>query len=283
MAHFSQKYDEGKSNNSSNSFSSHRNGPMEIGSDLDMSDGSDMDLEDDESFASSLRRSQGSHGSHGSYGSHGSAAGSIARGSGGRNTGFGGSNNHTTTTNNNNHGNNHGTNLNHNSTAGEAKMSPPPARNPTSHGGGYGAVKPTRNTKRLSLAIGESTEFGGGEAPSYDVTESVFIKGDLAINRTGVRMAHRNKTFVVDASELQLGKIIGRGSSSYVQHAQHTPTGTQVALKVINMFDKGKRDQLMQEITTLYDAACPSIVGFYGAFYRDGTISIALEFMDGGR
>ena len=185
MAHFSQKYDEGKSSNSSNSTSSHRNGPMEIGSDLDMSDGSDMDLEDDESFASSLRRSHGSHGSHGSYGSH---------------------------------GNNH----NHNRTAGEVKMSPPPARNPTTHGGGYGAAVPTRNTKRLSLAIGESTEFGGGEAPSYDVTESVFIKGDLAINRTGVRMAHRNKTFVVDASELQLGKIIGRGSSSYVQHAQHT-------------------------------------------------------------
>ena len=29
-------------------------------------------------------------------------------------------------------------------------------------------------------------------------------------------------------SELQLGKVIGRGSSSYVQHAVHTPTGTQV-------------------------------------------------------
>jgi serine/threonine protein kinase len=56
-----------------------------------------------------------------------------------------------------------------------------------------------------------------------------------------------------------------------------------VALKVINMFDKSKRDQLMEEIKTLYDAACPSIVGFYGAFYRDGTISIALEFMNGGR
>ena len=115
-------------------------------------------------------------------------------------------------------------------------MSPPPNRAPSNSSNGFGggsgygqASQPTRNrnTKRLSLAIGSSVEFGGAgqEAPSYDVTESVFIKGDLAINRTGVRMAHRSKTFVVDASELQLGKIIGRGSSSYVQHAQHTPTG----------------------------------------------------------
>ena len=165
-------------------------------------------------------------------------------------------------------------------------MSPPPSRQPRPtlnvNGGGFGAAVPKRNVKNLGINIGASTELGGGEAPSYDVTESVFIKGDLAINRTGVRMRDRAKTFVVDASELQLGKVIGRGSSSYVQHAVHTPTGTQVALKVINMFDKGKRDQLMQEISTLYDAACPSIIGFYGAFYREGTISIALEFMDGG-
>jgi hypothetical protein len=236
MSNFAGKYDEGKNATTGNHhhhqqqhphYRTQPNGPSLIGSDLDMSDGSDMDLEDDESsYASSSRRSNGGGTYGSSYGSHGSAAGGIQRGnSGGSHGGFGrrgsGSNN----------GGYNGSNSSgsRRNDGGGAKMSPPPSRSLAS--GGYGAAVPTRNTKKLSLAIGSSVEFGGTtEAPSYDVTESVFIKGDLAINRTGVRMAHRSKTFVVDQSELQLGKIIGRGSSSYVQHAQHVPTGTQVSL-----------------------------------------------------
>lgn len=55
----------------------------------------------------------------------------------------------------------------------------------------------------------------------------------------------------------QLYEVIGRGSSSYVQKAVHKPTGTWLALKVINMFDKTKRGALITEIRALYDAECP--------------------------
>ncbi|CAM9456584.1 unnamed protein product [Phaeothamnion confervicola] len=55
-----------------------------------------------------------------------------------------------------------------------------------------------------------------------------------------------------------------------------------LALKIMNLFDKGKRDQLVREINALYDADCPCLVKFYGAFYRESAITIALEFMDGG-
>jgi serine/threonine protein kinase len=48
------------------------------------------------------------------------------------------------------------------------------------------------------------------------------------------------------------------------------------------MFDKGKRDQLIREINALYNAQCDSLIRFYGAFYREGAITIALEYMDGG-
>ncbi|CAM9232280.1 unnamed protein product [Heterosigma akashiwo] len=48
------------------------------------------------------------------------------------------------------------------------------------------------------------------------------------------------------------------------------------------MFDKSKRNQLIQEICTLYNADCPSLITFYGAFYREGSITIALEYMNGG-
>jgi serine/threonine protein kinase len=55
-----------------------------------------------------------------------------------------------------------------------------------------------------------------------------------------------------------------------------------LALKIINLFDKSKREQLIREIVALYDAQCPNLITFYGAFYRQGTITIALEYMDGG-
>ena len=46
------------------------------------------------------------------------------------------------------------------------------------------------------------------------------------------------KMFTVSPAELRVGELIGRGNSSYVQRAIHIPTNTEVALKVLNMFDK---------------------------------------------
>jgi mitogen-activated protein kinase kinase 1 len=122
----------------------------------------------------------------------------------------------------------------------------------------------------------------GTDVPSFDIHDNCFTKEDVAIHARGVAMKGVQKTFVVDPSELQLGEIIGRGASSYVQQGVHLPTGTPLALKVINICDKGKRSQLIKEIKLLYDAQCPSLISFYGAFYREGAISVALEFMDGG-
>lgn len=41
------------------------------------------------------------------------------------------------------------------------------------------------------------------------------------------------------------------------------------------------RSKLFLELRTLHTSRHPSIVSFYGAFYEEGTISIALEYMDG--
>ena len=66
----------------------------------------------------------------------------------------------------------------------------------------------------------------------------VFVKGNVAINETGVAMRDSPKTFTVNPGELKVGELIGRGASSFVQRAVHKPTGIKLALKVINMFDK---------------------------------------------
>lgn len=134
-----------------------------------------------------------------------------------------------------------------------------------------------RKLKRgLSVAILDSVE------ESYIADGEVFVKDNVAINATGIAMRNNPKTFSLVYDDIEISETIGRGSSSVVVHGEHRPTGTPLALKVINLFDKSKRDQLIREICTLYDAQCPSLITFYGAFYREGTITIALEYMDGG-
>lgn len=89
------------------------------------------------------------------------------------------------------------------------------------------------------------------------VSGDVFIKNNIAINANGVAMRNNPKTFTLEYKELEIGDTIGRGCSSVVLQGFHKPTGTPLALKVINLFDKSKRDQLIREISTLYDAQCP--------------------------
>jgi serine/threonine protein kinase len=140
-----------------------------------------------------------------------------------------------------------------------------------------------------ALSLWDSTPLPGlaihvSDAPeeSYDADDQVFVRGNLAIDATGVAMRDQARSFQIAYHELLIGDIIGKGSSSVVLQATHKPTGTPIAMKVISMFEKSKRDQLMREICTLYNASCPSLITFYGAFYREGCITIVLEYMDGG-
>lgn len=131
--------------------------------------------------------------------------------------------------------------------------------------------------RRLSIDIQDSFH-----EESYIANDDVFIKDNVAINSTGIAIRNNPKTFTLVYDELDMGDMIGRGSSSVVIHGVHAPTGTPLALKIINLFDKSKREQLIREVITLYDAQCPNLITFYGAFYREGAITIALEYMDGG-
>ena len=136
-----------------------------------------------------------------------------------------------------------------------------------------------RFDRKSSLSIDIQESF---HEESFIANGDIFIKDDVAINSTGIAMRNNPKTFTLVYDELEMGEIIGRGSSSVVLHGIHAPSGTPLALKIINLFDKSKREQLIREIMTLYDAQCPNLITFYGAFYREGAITIALEYMDGG-
>ena len=139
---------------------------------------------------------------------------------------------------------------------------------------------------RRSLSIDtkedHSDDYNKIAEESFIANGDVFIKDNVAINSSGIAIRNNPKTFSLAYEDIRVGEMIGRGSSSIVLHGIHSPTGTPLALKVINLFDRSKREQLIREIVTLYDAQCPNVITFYGAFYREGCITIALEYMDGG-
>ena len=79
------------------------------------------------------------------------------------------------------------------------------------------------------------------------------MKDNVAINSTGIAMRNKPKTFNLVYDDIEICETIGRGQSSVVVHGIHRPTGTQLALKVINLFDKSKREQLIRSVvSTIY-------------------------------
>lgn len=146
----------------------------------------------------------------------------------------------------------------------------------------------SRGTPSLSVKINPSLSDDRSLEGSFEAGGTVFCRDGMRIDAEGMQLPL--KTFEKGQAKLvyenlRIGRVVGQGSSSVVLEAVYTCThrgSLMVALKVINVFQRTKRNQLIREIQSLYSCDCPAIIGFYGAFYREGAISIALEFMNGG-
>nr|7F2X_A Chain A, MEK1 F11 [Homo sapiens] len=76
---------------------------------------------------------------------------------------------------------------------------------------------------------------------------------------------------------------LGAGNGGVVFKVSHKPSGLVMARKLIHLEIKPAiRNQIIRELQVLHESNSPYIVGFYGAFYSDGEISICMEHMDGG-
>ena len=144
-----------------------------------------------------------------------------------------------------------------------------------------------------AVAVGGSGGGGGGEASSSSSASAAKAvaaraispsgKPALTVSPRGLKLPNAEEVlFTLDPSDLQVMETIGRGACSVVKRAIHKTTGITLALKVFRLFDASRRDMLTEEVKSLYKTDCPAIVRFYGAFFRDGSISVALEYMDGG-
>ena len=60
------------------------------------------------------------------------------------------------------------------------------------------------------------------------------------------------------------------------------PYGLPLAIKSISILEKDKRHQLYNDLRSLAEETSPHLIKFYGAFYDDGSVNLALEYMDCG-
>ena len=146
-----------------------------------------------------------------------------------------------------------------------------------------GAV--ARGPARLTVQQGRS-EAADPMEMSYVLTEDNFEKDGVKISKTGVEIKSKKKSGKVsgklDPSMLEMGRVLGRGAGGRVVEAVHKQNGRKLAIKMVTLFDRTKRGQLVKEIKALYACKCKCLVKFFGAFYTEGSISLALEFMDMG-
>lgn len=99
----------------------------------------------------------------------------------------------------------------------------------------------------------------------------------------GLPQSNRNLVAVRALNELRLGVTIGAGAAGRVCLAEHLPSKKTMAIKIVNVYDKQKRTQLLKELQTLATHVSRYLVRFYGAFYDgSGAVHIALEYMDHG-
>jgi mitogen-activated protein kinase kinase 1 len=68
-----------------------------------------------------------------------------------------------------------------------------------------------------------------------------------------------------------------------VQKVVHVPTGVFLAVKIVQMNVQAEiRKNIIGELRALHSTRCPYVVAYRGAFFGDGSVSIVLEYADGG-
>jgi len=88
--------------------------------------------------------------------------------------------------------------------------------------------------------------------------------------------------FSFTLQDLEMKKQLGKGSAGNVHLAVHKPTGTKMAVKVVNAYDEQTRQQIFPELQALLGMECDCIVQLHDAFFDQGKICLALEYMNAG-
>lgn len=106
---------------------------------------------------------------------------------------------------------------------------------------------------------------------------------DLQRQRLQVFLLQKQKVGELSDDDFDKLGELGAGNGGVVTRVRHRPSGLIMARKLIHLEVKPAiKKQIIRELKVLHECNSPHIVGFYGAFYSDGEISICMEYMDGG-
>nr|CAG4644070.1 EOG090X08J3 [Lepidurus arcticus] len=106
---------------------------------------------------------------------------------------------------------------------------------------------------------------------------------DLQRQRLQVFLLQKQKVGELSDDDFDKLGELGAGNGGVVTKVRHRPSGLIMARKLIHLEVKPAiKKQIIRELKVLHECNSPHIVGFYGAFYSDGEISICMEYMDGG-
>jgi hypothetical protein len=124
------------------------------------------------------------------------------------------------------------------------------------------------------------------ESLGLDLTRADSVSGAPFLDEGGAEDGAPD-----DACEWEVGsadfimlRILGRGASATVHLALHIPSLTIVALKMISVYEESKRHQMAKELKALVEVGqlSPSFVNFLGAYFQEGSVVFALEYMNRG-
>lgn len=91
-----------------------------------------------------------------------------------------------------------------------------------------------------------------------------------------------DKTFDVEADDLEKIGDLGRGAYGVVEKMRHIQSGTIMAVKRITatVNTQEQKRLLMDLDISMRSSDCPHTVQFYGALFREGDVWICMEVMD---
>jgi mitogen-activated protein kinase kinase 1 len=140
--------------------------------------------------------------------------------------------------------------------------------------------------KRPSGLVINCSEEAINARVSYTVTAGTFVKDDMVIGPGGIGGSPGDHVSRYAIEEFEMLEVLGKGASCVCRKGVHISTGTPMAIKIINMADPVKRNQLVTELRALINppgvAPVPQFVNMIDAFFHEGFVYIALEYMDLG-
>ncbi len=91
--------------------------------------------------------------------------------------------------------------------------------------------------------------------------------------------------FIMGVADLDFVGVLGTGSGGVVRRARHKRTGEALAVKNIAISfarDDDGWKRIITELRTLHKSTCEYIVRSRGAYFDQGSVSLIMEYMDGG-